>query len=78
MSVKADTNKNSILHKQLKNTPEIRLKSRKSSWTKIRKLIQSHFCSVKEWQKEMLSSVILEKELIKDPTQKVNGFEFPR
>jgi hypothetical protein len=38
-------NKNSIIYKKLKNTPVIKLKSRKIPWIKARKLTQSQFCS---------------------------------
>jgi len=76
--IKTDVYKNSILYKYLENVPDIRLKSRKPPWVKARELIQSQFCSAKKWQEEWLGNAALHKNLIKDPTQRVKGFELPR
>ncbi|VVC35883.1 Hypothetical protein CINCED_3A017704 [Cinara cedri] len=45
---------------------------------KARKLIQSQFCSAKKWQEEWLDNTVLHTNLIKDPAQRVKGFELPR
>jgi len=58
--------------------PDIRLKSRKPPWVKARELIQSQFCNAKKWQEEWLGNTALHKNLLKDPTQRVKGFELPR
>ncbi|CAI6364115.1 unnamed protein product [Macrosiphum euphorbiae] len=77
-TTKADRTKRALFYQMLRNTPNLRLKSRKSPWSTAKELALSNFEGTKEWSENWISIDVKNSGLVSDSNKGVEGMDLPR